>query len=52
MWGGGGLNFSMRCSIKVSINKFKVEISSLLRISPSDATLYARGDPYVQTIMP
>ena len=33
MW---GLNFTMSCSIKISLNKFKVEISSLpRRLGPS-----------------
>ena len=38
MW---GLNFTMSCSIKMYLNKFKVDISSLPRKSP-----YARDDPY------
>ena len=32
MW---GLNFTMSCSIKMYLNKFKVDISSLARKSPS-----------------
>ena len=36
MW---GLNFTMSCLIKMSLNLFKVEISSLPLRSPSDGTL-------------
>ena len=49
-----GLNFTMSCSIKMYLNKFKVDISSHPFPEDhrsSDARPYARDDPYVQTIM-